>query len=81
MKNEKNLNYVGQNVGQKLKPDDRRKQIIKIIKDKSQITALNLSEIFSVSERTIERDLKSLTDKKAIEYIGSAKDGYWVVKK
>ncbi|MCC3310958.1 hypothetical protein LK452_08000 [Finegoldia magna] len=28
---------------------------MKIIKDKSQITALNLSEIFSVSERTIER--------------------------
>ena len=71
----------GINFGQKLKPDDRRKQIIKIIKDKSQITAQDLSEIFFVSERTIKRDLKILTDKKAIEYIGSAKDGYWIVKK
>ncbi|WP_353937019.1 HTH domain-containing protein [uncultured Peptoniphilus sp.] len=55
--------------------------MIKIIKDKSQITAQDLSEIFFVSERTIKRDLKILTDKKAIEYIGSAKDGYWIVKK
>lgn len=32
------------------------------------------------SERTIERDLKVLTDEKIIEYVGSAKNGYWKVK-
>ena len=81
----KNLNYegqnVGQNVGQKLKPDDRRKHIIEIIEGNSKVTALDLSKIFYVSERTIERDLKKLTEEKVIEYTGSAKDGYWIVKK
>lgn len=85
----KNLNYdtqndgqsVGQNVGQKLKPNDRRKQIVKIIKTNSKITAYDLSKEFNVSERTIERDLKVLTDEKTIEYIGSAKDGHWKVNK
>lgn len=89
----KNLNYdtknvtqndgqsVGQNDGQKLRPDDRRKQIVKIIETNSKITANNLSKEFKVSERTIERDLKVLTDEKTIEYIGSAKNGYWKVNK
>lgn len=77
----KNLNYDTNNVGQKLKPDDRRKHIIEIIEGNSQITALDLSKILYVSERTIERDLKKLTDEKVIEYTGSAKDGYWRVNK
>ena len=81
----KNLNYEGQNVGQsvvqKLKPDDRRKHIIEIIEGNSKVTALDLSKMFYVSERTIERDLKKLTEEKVIEYTGSAKDGYWIVKK
>ena len=77
----KNLNYEGQNVGQKLKPDDRRKHIIEIIEGNSKVTALDLSKIFYVSERTIERDLKKLTEEKVIEYVGGAKDGHWTVKK
>lgn len=71
----------GQNVGQKLRPDDRRKQIVKIIEKNSKVTAYDLSKEFKVSERTIERDLKVLTDEKTIEYIGSAKNGYWKVNK
>ena len=85
----KNLNYEGQSVGQndgqndgqKLKPDDRRKYIIEIIEENSQVTALELSKLLFVSVSTIERDLKKLTEEKVIEYIGSAKDGYWTVKK
>ena len=85
----KNLNYEvqsvgqndGQNDGQKLKPDDRRKYIIEIIEENSQVTALELSKLLFVSVSTIERDLKKLTEEKVIEYIGSAKDGYWTVKK
>lgn len=67
----------GQSVGQKLRPDDRRKQIVKIIEKNPKITAYDLSKEFKVSERTIERDLKILTDEKTIGYIGSAKNGYW----
>ena len=69
------------NYTEDLKPDDRRKHIIEIIEENSQITALDLSKILYVSERTIERDLKKLTDEKVIEYTGSAKDGYGRVKK
>ena len=71
----------GQSVGQKLRPYDRRKQIVKIIEINSKITANDLSKEFKVSERTIERDLKVLTDEKTIDYIGSAKNGYWKVNK
>lgn len=70
----------GQSVGQKLKPSDRREKIIEIIKDNPKITANDLSKEFKVSERTIERDLKVLTDKKIIKYVGSAKDGHWEFK-
>lgn len=54
----------GQSVGQKLKPSDRREKILEIIKNNPKITANDLSKEFKVSERTIERDLKVLTDKK-----------------
>jgi len=69
----------GQNDGQKLKPEDRRKKILEFMKDNSNTTAIELSHLFMVSVSTIERDLKVLTDKKIIEYVGSAKDGYWKV--
>jgi ATP-dependent DNA helicase RecG len=65
----------------KLKPDDRRTNIIKIIGINSKITAYDLAKKFNVSESTIKRDLKTLTDKKLIEYIGSAKSGYWKINK
>lgn len=71
----------GQSVGKKLKPDDRRKQIVKNIRTNSKITAYDLSKEFKVSKRTIERDLKALTDEEIIEYVGSAKNGYWKVNK
>ncbi|NSS86180.1 putative DNA binding domain-containing protein [Enterococcus faecalis] len=71
----------GQNDGQKLKPSDRRDKILEIIKNNPKITAYDLSKQFNVTDRTIKRDLKVLTDEKTIEYIGSAKDGYWKANK
>ncbi|MDD7306768.1 MAG: helix-turn-helix domain-containing protein [Peptoniphilaceae bacterium] len=71
----------GQNGGKKLKPKDRRNKIVKLMKENSNITTIELSHILLVSVSTIERDLKVLTDEKTIEYIGSAKDGYWKVNK
>lgn len=88
----KNLNYapqsvtqnvtqnVTQSVGQKLKPSDRREKILEIIKNNPKITANDLSKQFNVTDRTIKRDLKVLTDKKIIKYVGSAKDGHWEFK-
>ena len=71
----------GQNDGKKLKPKDRRNKIVKLMKENSNITTIELSHILLVSVSTIERDLKILTDEKTIVYIGSAKDGYWKVNK
>jgi len=71
----------GENDGQKLKPKDRQEKIIRIMKDKQNITALELSKLLKVSVSTIERDLKKLTEEKMIEYVGSAKSGHWEVKK
>lgn len=71
----------GQNDGQKLKPKDRRNKIVKLMKENSNITTIELSHILLVSVSTIKRDLKILTDEKTIEYIGSARDGYWKVNK
>ena len=46
---------------------------------KPNITAQELSNIFSVSVITIKRDLKYLTEANLIKYVGSAKDGYWKI--
>lgn len=51
------------------------------MKDTKDITALELSKLLFVSVSTIERDLKKLSGENMIEYVGSAKDGYWIVKK
>ena len=76
----KNLNYysqnVTQNVTQVLNPDERRKQIIRIMENNPEITSTKLSKKLLVSISIIERDLKKLTDDKLIEYLGSAKNGY-----
>ena len=89
----KNLNYeeinvgqnvgesVGQNVGQKLSPKHRRGNIIELIKENPTITAKNISTIFNLNQRTIERDLAKLTEEGYIKYEGSSKDGKWVILK
>ena len=73
--------YEGENDGEKLKPKDRQNKIVKIMKENSKITTIQLSNILLVSVSTIERDLKVLTDEKIIEYVGSAKAGYWKINK
>nr|WP_276887241.1 DeoR family transcriptional regulator [Anaerococcus lactolyticus] len=55
--------------------------MVKLIKENSNITTIELSHILLVSVSTIERDLKILTDEKTIECIGSARNGYWKVNK
>lgn len=49
------------------------------MKDNLNITAIELANILNVSVSTIKRDLKILADEKTIEYVGSAKSGYWKV--
>lgn len=59
--------------------NDRQKEIIKIIKDNSKITQIELSEIFNVNRETIKRDLNKLQEAKIIKRVGSKKTGYWKI--
>lgn len=79
----RNLIYDTQNVTQnedgRITPDERREKIITVLRSNSKITAYELSREFDVSERTIRRDLKILSDEKIIEYVGSSKGGFWKI--
>ena len=44
------------------------------------MTADRLKELLNVSKRTVERDIEKLRKDNKIEYVGSAKDGRWIVK-
>ena len=44
------------------------------------MTADRLKELLNVSKRTVERDIEKLRKDNKIAYIGSAKDGRWIVK-
>ena len=75
-----NDTQTDQNDTKKLVPEERRKKIVKIIKNNPTTTSLELSEDLEVSESTIKRDLRLLNKKNKIEYIGSSRSGYWKVK-
>ena len=70
----------GQNDAQKISTKDRLEKIIKYIESDSAITADRLKDLLNVSKRTIERDIEKLRKDNKIEYVGSAKDGRWIVK-
>ena len=74
---------VGANVGVnniKTMNFSKRQIIIKeIINQNPMITAKQMSEALSVTQRTIERDLSALQKAKVIRHEGSDKSGIWVV--
>ena len=47
--------------------------------DNPALTAEKLSQILNVQQRTIERNIKVLKDKRVLKRTGSDKDGVWVV--
>ena len=58
-----------------------RFNVVKLLLENSNSTAKEMSKELSLSERTIERILKSLQIKGVIERIGSKKMGRWKVIK
>ena len=70
----------GQSGGQKLKPKERQEQIIQILTKNENVTVEEIAVILKVSKRSTERDIEQLRETGRIEYIGSAKGGYWTVK-
>ena len=75
-----NIDNVGQNVGQKFNVNDRKNIILKIIKETENLDTTEIARKLNVTKRTIERDLAELRKENKIEYIGSSKNGKWIIK-
>ena len=71
---------VGQNVGQKINVTDRKNIILKNIKETEKLDTMEIAKQLNVTKRTIERDLAALRKDNKIEYIGSSKNGKWIIK-
>ena len=60
---------------------ERQHKILNIIKESPTITGKQMSEILSVSQRTIERDLSALQKSGKLRHAGKDNDGMWVIVK
>ncbi len=58
----------------------RRNKLLNLMKDNANITSDDLANILEVSTSTVKRDLQWLRKNDLIEYVGSSKDGKWIVK-
>ena len=70
------VNYDTNRINVGLKRTD---QIMNLIKENNTITAEEMSAIFKVTERTIDRDIYSLKKQNKIKRIGSKKSGHWEI--
>ena len=69
-----------QNDGKKLDLNSRKNLIINIIKENDKITRKEIISKMGISKATLERDLAALRKENKIEYIGSSKNGKWIIK-
>jgi len=60
---------------------ERQQKILNLIKESPTITGKQMSEILSVSQRTIERDLSALQKMGILKHEGKDNDGIWIIKK
>ena len=58
---------------------DRQKRIVEAMKSDMQITTTELAAMFSVTQRTIKRDIDFLKKHDKIKRMGNEKSGYWLV--
>ena len=58
---------------------ERQQKILNLIKESPTITGKQMSEILSVSQRTIERDLSALQKKGVLKHEGKDNDGKWII--
>ncbi|MGN1245525.1 MAG: HTH domain-containing protein, partial [Muribaculaceae bacterium] len=59
---------------------ERQRKILNLIKESPTITGRRMSEILSVSQRTIERDLSAMQKIGILKHEGKDNDGLWVMK-
>ena len=65
--------------GSEIKLTERQQKILDIIKMSPTISAHRMSEILSVSRRTIERDISKMKEIGILQRNGNDNDGVWVV--
>jgi len=72
---------VGENVGDMSEREitDRQQHILNLIKESPTITAKQMSERLSVTQRTIERDIAILKKKNRLKRNGNDYDGEWII--
>ena len=68
------------NDGMNVHVNERQKELLSYLLQDPGYTVTQLSEIMSVSRKTIAGYLKALKDKGIIERIGTARNGYWKIK-
>lgn len=71
---------VGDNVGDvpETKLTERQQKIMNLIKESPTISGRQMSEILSVSQRTVERDLSALQKNGILKHEGKDNDGVWI---
>ena len=62
-----------------IKLSERQENILKIINESPTISGRKMSEMLSVSQRTIERDLAALTKIGILQHKGKDNDGEWLL--
>jgi ATP-dependent DNA helicase RecG len=77
------MKNVGDNVGEQIgsKLTERQCNILNIIKESPTISGRQMSEMLSVSQRTIERDLSYLQNNGILKHEGKVNNGAWVILK
>lgn len=58
---------------------ERQQKILNLIRKSPTMTGRQMSEILSVSQRTIERDLSALQKKGILKHEGKDNNGKWVL--
>ena len=61
------------------KHTERQQKILNLIKESPTITGKQMSEMLSVSQRTIERDLSALQKIGVLKREGKDNDGMWII--
>lgn len=76
-----NMINVGDNDGDvsEMKITERQQNILNLIKESLTISGRQMSEILSVSQRTVERDLSVLQKKGVLRHKGKDNDGSWQI--
>ena len=61
--------------------DFKIKKLLEYLKENPKVTQKELAEYFSVTKRTIERNMNILKKEKIIERVGNNRSGYWKILK